>query len=65
MRHFKCRSLATLGMTPLLLGLPTVALSQPDVRVRELDAFVARAVKDWGAPGLAISVVKDGRVIFA
>jgi CubicO group peptidase (beta-lactamase class C family) len=49
----------------LLLGFPAVALAQTDTRVRELDAYVARAVKDWGAPGLAISVVKDGRVIFA
>ena len=33
--------------------------------VRELDAYTAQAVKDWGAVGLAIAVVKDGRVVFA
>ena len=32
--------------------------------VRELDAYTAQAVKDWGAVGLAIAVVKDGRVVF-
>lgn len=49
----------------LLLGLSSAALAQGDIRVRELDAYVTRAVKDWGAQGLAISVVKDGRVVFA
>jgi hypothetical protein len=42
-------------------------VSQPlaDSRVAELDAYVAQAVKDWHAPGLAIAVVKDGRVLLA
>jgi CubicO group peptidase (beta-lactamase class C family) len=30
-----------------------------------LDAYTAKAVRDWQIPGLAISVVKDGRVVFA
>jgi CubicO group peptidase (beta-lactamase class C family) len=30
-----------------------------------LDAYTAKAVRDWQVPGLAISVVKDGRVVFA
>ena len=34
-------------------------------RVAALDAYVAKAVKDWKAPGLAIAVVKDDSVIFA
>jgi len=29
------------------------------------DAYVAKAVQDWQAPGLAIAVVKDGRIVFA
>jgi CubicO group peptidase (beta-lactamase class C family) len=33
--------------------------------VRQLDAYTARAVQDWGAVGLAIAVVKDGKVVFA
>jgi len=28
------------------------------------DAYVAQAVEDWGATGLAIAVVKDGEVLF-
>jgi len=29
------------------------------------DAYVARGVKDWNVPGLAIAVVKDDSVVFA
>ena len=49
--------------TPLLavLAIPAVSPAQTDKRVRDLDTYTAQAVKDWGAPGLAISVVKDGR----
>ncbi len=32
---------------------------------KELAAYVAAAVKDWEVPGLAIAVVKDGRIIVA
>ena len=33
-------------------------------KAQELDAYVAKAVKDWQAPGLAIAVVKDGKLVF-
>src|SRR5712671_2157468 len=29
------------------------------------DAYVAKAVTTWRAPGLAIAVVKDGQVVFS
>jgi CubicO group peptidase (beta-lactamase class C family) len=29
------------------------------------DGFVAKAVKDWQVPGLAVTVVKDGQIAFA
>ncbi|MEP6506702.1 MAG: serine hydrolase [Gemmatimonadales bacterium] len=32
---------------------------------REMDAYTAKAVREWNAAGLAIAVVKDGRVVFA
>src|SRR6266568_288940 len=53
--------------TLLLIALttPALAFGQTDKRIRELDAYTAQAMKDWGAPGLAIAVVKDGRVVFA
>jgi CubicO group peptidase (beta-lactamase class C family) len=37
----------------------------PDDRSRGFDAYVAKAVRDWQAPGLAIAVVKDGKIVFA
>src|SRR5690242_21595769 len=33
--------------------------------LRDLDTYTARAVSDWKVPGLAIAVVKDGRIVFA
>ncbi|MCU1291801.1 MAG: beta-lactamase [Bryobacterales bacterium] len=33
-------------------------------RAREMDAYVAKAVRDWDVAGLAIAVVKDGHVVF-
>ena len=53
-----------------------VALSSPLTRVlcqshsardpiADLDAYTAKAVADWKVPGLAIAVVKDGRIVFA
>ena len=48
-----------------LLAFPVVLHAQSDARVRELDAYVTKAVREWGAPGLAIAVVKDGRVVLA
>ena len=48
------------------LVFATVATAQsPDAKAQELDAYVAKAVRDWQAPGLAIAVVKDGKVVFA
>ncbi len=34
-------------------------------QIKELDAFVAKGVKDWGIPGLSVSIVKNDSVIFA
>ncbi|NIM48777.1 MAG: serine hydrolase, partial [Gemmatimonadales bacterium] len=33
--------------------------------LRGLDAYVERAMRDWGVPGLAIAVVKDDSVVYA
>jgi CubicO group peptidase (beta-lactamase class C family) len=58
----------------LVLGssvLPVTLESQaPSTRLvgdpaKALDTYAAKAVRDWQVPGLAISVVKDGRVVFA
>ncbi|MCI0356836.1 MAG: serine hydrolase [Acidobacteria bacterium] len=31
----------------------------------ELDAYIGRALQDWGVPGAAVAIVKDGRVVAA
>ncbi len=43
----------------------SLAAQAQDAKAAELDAYVARAVKDWQTPGLAIAIVKDGRIVFA
>jgi CubicO group peptidase (beta-lactamase class C family) len=52
----------------LLPTLVTGALGQRPSAfdpARQLDLYTTQAVKDWGAVGLAIAVVKDGKVVFA
>ena len=60
---------ATLLASALLLpASPTLSSAQQPADAalaRQLDAYTAQAVRDWNAVGLAISVVKDGRVVFA
>lgn len=49
------------------LSVPLAARAQTsatDVRLAGFDEYVAKAVKDWNTAGLAIAVVKDGRVVF-
>jgi CubicO group peptidase (beta-lactamase class C family) len=49
----------------LLLGSPAVATSEPDDPFANFDAQALQALDDWKNPGMAIAVVKDGRVVFA
>jgi CubicO group peptidase (beta-lactamase class C family) len=44
----------------LLFG--TSAYSQP---LEDFDTYVDGAVRDWEVPGLAVAIVKDGRVVFS
>ena len=52
--------LALLGARGLL-----AQRARPPQPFRDLAAYAARAVADWGIPGLAIAVVKDDSVVFA
>lgn len=50
------------------LAVPTLRAQQapaPAAVARELDAYVAKAVGDWNVAGFAVSVVKDGQVVFS
>ena len=55
--------------SPLLLSfLPCIAFAQGNgdqSKLRELDAYFAKAAKDWNVPGLAIGIVHKGQLIFA
>ena len=46
-----------------LLSAPRLALAQK-APLDGLDRYVAKAVRDWDAPGLSIAVVKDDNVVF-
>jgi CubicO group peptidase (beta-lactamase class C family) len=51
------------GATALTLVFSSRASAQSPLA--DLDAYVARDVRDWNVPGLAIAVVKDDSVVFA
>ena len=39
--------------------------STPSVDLAKLDAFIANAQEEWNVPGLAVAIVKDGKVVHA
>jgi len=52
----------------LLLAIPSIVSAQTRSSsdpIRDLDTYTSKAVADWKVPGLAIAVVKDGRIVFA
>jgi CubicO group peptidase (beta-lactamase class C family) len=49
--------------TLLLFVLPFLAY--PQVDIQELDDYFAKAHKDWGIPGMAVGIIKDGEVVLA
>ncbi len=51
-------------LTVAILAAAPRALAQPG-QLAGFDASVAKAVQEWGVPGLAIAVVKDGQVVFS
>jgi len=59
-RHALVGVLCTIPFSPA-----TAQIRQTADPLRDLDAYTAKAVADWKVPGLAIAVVKDGRIVFA
>ena len=43
----------------LALLVPTSTIAKPPAMPPELDRYIAKAVRDWGVPGLAVVIVKD------
>jgi CubicO group peptidase (beta-lactamase class C family) len=48
-----------------LLGIPAAPARAEDGPFKGLDEYVAKTMKDWNVPGLAIAVIKDDSVVFA
>lgn len=50
----------------LLLLLSIIVVAQPatDTRLKNLDSFANKVLKDWHAAGVAIAVVEKGKVIY-
>ncbi len=63
-----CRSGSSfLPLAVLAAGLAVTIPTRADAQqppLRDFDAYVAKAVRDWLVPGLAIAVVKDDSVVF-
>lgn len=47
----------------ILSLLTTTLLAQPAFVRDSLDAYIQQGLKDWNIPGLAIAIVKDGKVV--
>src|ERR1700733_2082555 len=52
----------------IILVLSYVSFGQTasfDNKLKEIDAYAQKALADWNAPGMAIAIVKDDKVVFA
>lgn len=52
----------------LLFSLTTGWTQQPsatDKKIQEFEAYIIKGMKDWEIPGMAVTVVKDGKVLLA
>lgn len=49
----------------VVLGATPVVAQRPPRELRDLDAWIARAMHEWEVPGLAVAVVKDDSLVFA
>jgi len=61
-------SARSLTLTAVLVVVTTSLSAQrasPPALPRDLDAYVARVMRDFEVPGIALAIVKDGRVLLA
>lgn len=45
--------------------LTITAIAHGQVDLKKLDAYYANALKNWEVPGMAVGIVKDGKLVFA
>ncbi len=53
------------ALAAVVAAAPALAEAKPAAPLASLDAFAARAMREFGVPGMAVAVVKDGRVVLA
>src|SRR5687767_5739649 len=53
-----------LVLLALLLFCPALLAQTLEDRIKEIDAYAAKAGQEWKVPGFAVAVVKDDRVVF-
>jgi len=41
------------------VAVRSLAMAQPDAFPKELDGYVAAAIKEWNIPGAALAIVKN------
>jgi CubicO group peptidase (beta-lactamase class C family) len=63
MRQTRAR-LALLLLALLLFAHPTLAQTLEE-RLKEIDAYAAKAGQEWKVPGFSVAIVKDDKVVFA
>lgn len=63
--HRRLRPRASVFPALALLILPGVTGAQEAEPLTGLDDYIQNAVREWGATGLAVAVVKDGNLVFA
>jgi CubicO group peptidase (beta-lactamase class C family) len=62
------RAVVEWSASPGVFPAPSGALPRPDqeatpAALGDVDSFIAQVMKDWKVPGLALAVVRDGKVI--
>ena len=50
-------------LVPIILSLTATTSFSQEKKVELLDEYIQKAQKDWKVPGLAITVVKDGKIL--
>ncbi|MGD8727127.1 MAG: serine hydrolase [Gemmatimonadales bacterium] len=55
----------TIALLWLLASVGLTARAASQGPLADLDTYVERVLRDWNAPGIAVAVVKDDRVVYA
>src|SRR5690349_11651782 len=65
MKQLSNRVLAPLLIVCMLVSVSVRAQNGAPASLNGFDGFVEQVMKDWHVPGIAVAIVKDGRVAYA